>query len=260
MEMWPWSEMETSMQQWVAGGSWPPELSSFPADVVSSRDGDRKFILRGWSLVFNVLATLMVLSVADGRLAYLQGSYTGYLGIWTDCRKHKCASLGQVTVLIHMSMGFMMLALTLCLILLPTMGLSFRPVFRRLTKIDLVFSSLSFSIGLLIVLSLTLFVVNCETLRPRPQVSYLVTTYLCWAAGALMLWAGALSYLNHVGMWSKRTSIKERRVRIVGGPGSRTPRDACPKDSPPPTGTCPMHSPPQASRSSSTRASQDADQ
>ncbi|XP_027473169.1 uncharacterized protein LOC113935401 isoform X3 [Zalophus californianus] len=154
----------------------------------------------------------MVLSVADGRLAYLQGFYTGYLGIWTDCRKHKCASLGQVTVLIHMSMGFMMLALTLCLVLLPTMGLSFRPVFRRLTKIDLVFSSLSFSIGLLIVLSLTLFVVNCETLRPRPQVSYLVTTYLCWAAGALMLWSGALSYLNHVGMWSKRTSFKERRV------------------------------------------------
>ncbi|XP_073742576.1 uncharacterized protein [Callorhinus ursinus] len=154
----------------------------------------------------------MVLSVADGRLAYLQGFYTGYLGIWIDCRKHKCASLGQVTVLIHMSMGFMMLALTLCLILLPTMGLSFRPVFRRLTKIDLVFSSLSFSIGLLIVLSLTLFVVNCETLRPRPQVSYLVTTYLCWAAGALMLWSGALSYLNHVGMWSKGTSFKERRV------------------------------------------------
>lgn len=50
-------------------------------------------------------------------------------------------------VLIHMSMGFMMLALTLCLILLPTMGLSFRPVFRRLTKVDLVFSFLSFSIG-----------------------------------------------------------------------------------------------------------------
>lgn len=44
--------------------------------------------------------------------------------------------------------------------------------------------------GFLIVLSLTLFVVNCETLQPRPQVSYLVTTYLCWAAGALMLWTG----------------------------------------------------------------------
>lgn len=46
------------------------------------------------------------------------------------------------------------------------------------------------SAGLLIVLSLTLFVVNCETLRPRPRVSYLVTTYLCWGSGALMLWAG----------------------------------------------------------------------
>ncbi|XP_045631132.1 uncharacterized protein LOC123778022 isoform X4 [Ursus americanus] len=72
-------------------------------------------------------------------------------------------------VLIHMSMGFMMLALILCLTLLPTMCLSFQPVFRRLTKIDLVFSSLSFSVGFLIVLSLTLFVVNCETLQPRPQ-------------------------------------------------------------------------------------------
>ncbi|XP_004767233.1 uncharacterized protein LOC131817592 [Mustela lutreola] len=170
------------------------------SDVVSSWDKDRKFILRGWSLVFSVLATLMVLSVADGRLVYLQGSFTGYLGIWTDCRRYKCANLGQVTVLIHMSMGFMMLALTLCLILLPTMGLSFRPVFRRLTKVDLVFSFLSFSI------------VSCETLHPRPQISYLVTTYLCWTAGALMLWAGTLSYLNHVGMWSKRTSSKEPQV------------------------------------------------
>ncbi|XP_047690974.1 uncharacterized protein LOC125152736 isoform X5 [Prionailurus viverrinus] len=159
------------------------------ADMVSSWEEDRKFILRGWSLVFSILAALMMLSVVDGRLAYLQGSYTGYLGFWTDCRKYKCVSLGQVTVLIHMSMGFMMLALTLCLILLPFMCLSFRPVFRRLTKIDLVFSFLSFSTGFLIVLSLTLFVVNCETLLPRPQVSYLVTTYLCWGAGALMLLA-----------------------------------------------------------------------
>ncbi|XP_032695165.1 uncharacterized protein LOC116856073 [Lontra canadensis] len=181
-------------------------------DVISSWDEDRKFILRGWSLVFSVLATLMVLSMVDGRLVYLQGSFTGYLGIWTDCRRYKCANLGQVTVLIHMSTGFMMLALTLCFILLPTMGLSFRPVFRRLTKVDLVFSFLSFSIGFLIVLSLTLFVVSCETLHPRPQISYLVTTYLCWTAGALMLWAGTLSYLNHVGMWSKRTSTKERWV------------------------------------------------
>nr|XP_031537432.1 uncharacterized protein LOC116282197 isoform X4 [Vicugna pacos] len=95
----------------------------------------------------------------------------------------------SLTVLIHMSMGFMMLALVLCLVLLPTMSLSFRPVFRRLNKADLVFSSLSLSIGFLIVLSLTLFVVNCETLQPRPRVSYLMTTYLGWSGGALMLWA-----------------------------------------------------------------------
>nr|XP_060507821.1 uncharacterized protein LOC132690877 isoform X1 [Panthera onca] len=182
------------------------------SDMVSSWEEDRKFILRGWSLVFSILATLMMLSVVDGRLAYLQGSYTGYLGFWTDCRKHKCVSLGQVTVLIHMSMGFMMLALTLCLILLPFMCLSFQPVFRRLTKIDLVFSFLSFSTGFLIVLSLTLFVVNCETLHPRPQVSYLVTTYLCWGAGALMLLAGVLNYLNHLGMWGRSSPFMERRL------------------------------------------------
>ncbi|XP_064345921.1 uncharacterized protein LOC116154650 isoform X1 [Camelus dromedarius] len=116
------------------------------------------------------------------------------------------------SILIHMSMGFMMLALVLCLVLLPTMSLSFRPVFRRLNKADLVFSSLSLSIGFLIVLSLTLFVVNCETLQPRPQVSYLMTTYLCWSGGALMLWAGALSYLNHVGMWGRGMTSMERRL------------------------------------------------
>ncbi|XP_023100689.1 uncharacterized protein LOC102899222 isoform X1 [Felis catus] len=182
------------------------------ADMVSSWEEDRKFILRGWSLVFSILAALMMLSMVDGRLAYLQGSYTGYLGFWTDCREYKCVSLGQVTVLIHMSMGFMMLALTLCLILLPFMCLSFRPVFRRLTKIDLVFSFLSFSTGFLIVLSLTLFVVNCETLHPRPQVSYLVTTYLCWGAGALMLLAGVLNYLNHLGMWGRSSPFMERRL------------------------------------------------
>lgn len=97
MEMWLWLEVETRLQRCGTGGSGPPELYSFPADVFSSWKEDRKFILRGWSLVSSILATLMVLSVADGRLAYLQGSYTGYLGIWTDCRKYKCASPGQVT-------------------------------------------------------------------------------------------------------------------------------------------------------------------
>lgn len=50
-------------------------------------------------------------------------------------------------VLVHMSMGFMMLALALCIVLLFTMGLSFWPFLRRLIKVDLVFSFLSFSIG-----------------------------------------------------------------------------------------------------------------
>ncbi|XP_036130881.1 uncharacterized protein LOC118638859 [Molossus molossus] len=147
---------------------------------------DRKFILRGWSLVFSILATLMTFSIVDGRMVYLTGSYTGYVGLWTNCRRHQCPSFGEVTVLIHMSMGFMMLALLLYVILLPVMGLSFRPVFRRLSKTDLVFSVLSLSTGLLIILSMTLFVVNLRMLHPRPQISYLVTTYLCWGAGVLM--------------------------------------------------------------------------
>nr|KAF6410655.1 hypothetical protein HJG63_009130 [Rousettus aegyptiacus] len=61
------------------------------------------------------------------------------------------------------------------------------------------------SAGLLTALSLTLFVVNCETLKPRPQVSYQETAYLCWGSSALMLWAGVLSYLNHMGVRSKRS-------------------------------------------------------
>ncbi|KAF7474573.1 Hypothetical predicted protein [Marmota monax] len=177
----------------------PPELSSAPAAQLSWEE-DRKFILRGWSLVFIVLSALMVFSVVDGQMAYLQGSYTGYLGFWTNCRRHKCPDMGQVTVLIHMSKGLMMLAMALCLLLLLSMSLSFRPLFRRLSKLDLVFSSLSISI------------VNCQILRPRPQVSYMVTFYLCWCASALMLWAGILSYLNQVGVWSSYTSSLERPV------------------------------------------------
>nr|XP_044614781.1 uncharacterized protein LOC123281038 isoform X9 [Equus asinus] len=232
----------------------------------SSWEEDRKFVLRAWCLVFSILATLMALTMMDGRMAYMQGSHTGYVGIWIDCRKHQCAIPGQVTVavvrrtsccdwldldhmlflkvsgavpsvrstrtdggwrlppnkielllpeeqermlvLIHMSMGCMMLALMLCLVLLLTMGISFWPVFRRLNKIDLVFSSLSFSVGFLIVLSLTLFVVNCETLRPRPQPPP----------------PGTLSYLNQVGMWSKGTYSRERRVSRRRVTTQSTPR------------------------------------
>lgn len=50
-------------------------------------------------------------------------------------------------VLIHMSKGFMMLAMGLCLLLLLSMGFSFRPVFRRLSKLDFIFSSICISIG-----------------------------------------------------------------------------------------------------------------
>ncbi|CAI9161238.1 unnamed protein product [Rangifer tarandus platyrhynchus] len=183
-----------------------------PLEPVSSWEEDRKFVLRAWCLIFIVLATMMLLSVLDGRMAYLYGSYTGYVGFWTNCRKHMCADLHQVTVLIHMSMGFMILAMILSLVLLFAMGFSFRPALRRLNKTDLVFSTLSSFTGLLILLSLTLFIANCEMLQPRPHISYLVTTYLSWGAGALMLWAGILSYLNYMGMWGKGTPSMERRM------------------------------------------------
>lgn len=66
-----------------------------------------------------------------------------------------CACVGVTVVIsqlsspvyIHMSKGFIFLALALCLILLPTMFLSFRPVCRRLNKIDFLFSFLSIGIG-----------------------------------------------------------------------------------------------------------------
>ncbi|XP_059521882.1 uncharacterized protein LOC132216603 isoform X2 [Myotis daubentonii] len=119
------------------------------SDPNYSWEEDRKYILRGWALVFSTLTTLMVLSAVDGRMAYLEGSYSGYMGFWINCKKYKCSNVGQVTVLIHMSMGLMMLALTICLILVTTMALSFWPVFRRLNKTDLIFSLLSFGIGVL---------------------------------------------------------------------------------------------------------------
>lgn len=78
------------------------------------------------------------------------------MSLEVDLGEHLGVTLGQSSlppppplppVLIHMSMGFMMLALTMCLILVATMALSFCPVFRRLNKTDLIFSLLSFSIG-----------------------------------------------------------------------------------------------------------------
>ncbi|XP_015860262.1 uncharacterized protein LOC102923023 isoform X1 [Peromyscus maniculatus bairdii] len=181
-------------------------------DLFCSWEEDRKLVLRGWSLVFISLATLLVFSMVDGQMAYVQGPYTGFIGLWIDCRRHKCANAGQVTVYIHMSKGFMFLALALCLILLPTMFLSFRPVCRRLNKIDYIFSFFSTGIGLLILLSLMLFVINCNRLPLRPQVSYLLVFYLCWCASVLMLWAGTLSFLNQVRRGSYSSPIMERRV------------------------------------------------
>ena len=75
-----------------------PELSPSPADLLSSWEEDRKLVLRGWSLTFIFLATLLVFSVVDGRMAYVHGPYTGFIGLWIDCRRHKCVNVGQFTV------------------------------------------------------------------------------------------------------------------------------------------------------------------
>uniref|UniRef100_A0A8C8T924 Uncharacterized protein n=1 Tax=Peromyscus maniculatus bairdii TaxID=230844 RepID=A0A8C8T924_PERMB len=136
------------------------------------------------------LATLLVFSMVDGQMAYVQGPYTGFIGLWIDCRRHKCANAGQVTVYIHMSKGFMFLALALCLILLPTMFLSFRPVCRRLNKIDYIFSFFSTGIGLLILLSLMLFVINCNRLPLRPQELYPSSTKCGGGATVRLSWSG----------------------------------------------------------------------
>lgn len=93
-----WVGMETWLCSGMgAGRSRPPVLDSFPADPNYSWEEDRKYILRGWALLFSILATLMVLSALDGRMAYLKGSYTGYMGLWINCRKYTCPNLGQVT-------------------------------------------------------------------------------------------------------------------------------------------------------------------
>lgn len=44
--------------------------------------------------------------------------------------------------------------------------------------------------GFLIIISQVLFVINCETLSPKPKITYLMPTYLCWSAGVLMLSTG----------------------------------------------------------------------
>ena len=76
VETWLCSKMETGTQPSDAGRARPPELYSFPAEQASAWEEDRKFVLRGWCLVFNILATLMLFGMLDGRMAYLQGSYT----------------------------------------------------------------------------------------------------------------------------------------------------------------------------------------
>lgn len=50
-----------------------------------------------------------------------------------------------------------------------------------------------------------LFVINCNRLPLRPQVSYLLVFYLCWCASVLMLWAGE-------GPWTERWGLGRARA------------------------------------------------
>ena len=79
------------------------------------------------------------------------------------------------------------------------------------------------SAGLLILLSLTLFIANCEMLRPRPHVSYLVTTYLSWGAGALMLWAGEGGVSAGQGVGPRASVAGRASDRIGVGPTGGQP-------------------------------------
>nr|XP_038956851.1 uncharacterized protein LOC102552731 isoform X8 [Rattus norvegicus] len=142
-------------------------------DLLCSWEEDRKLVLRGWSLVFIFLATLLVFSVVDGRMAYVHGPYTGFIGLWIDCRRHKCANVGQFTV---------------C---------------RRLNKIDFIFSFLSIGIAF----CPSLAPPQCRA-PDSPQPDALCHRLQQAAPEA----TGTLSFLNQVRMWSYSTPFMERRL------------------------------------------------
>ncbi|XP_074048861.1 uncharacterized protein LOC141492206 isoform X2 [Macrotis lagotis] len=112
---------------------------------------ESRFVLRAWTLCISVLAFLLLLSLTDGRLAIIQVSetYTEVLGYWTNCQRHICPDLRKVTVSKHLGMGFMTLALASEIFCLLFMGLSFRPIFRRIKRCDLVFGFLNYVTGTL---------------------------------------------------------------------------------------------------------------
>lgn len=65
---------------------------------------------------------------------------------------------------------------------------------------------------------MTLFVANCQALRPKPRISYLFTSYLCWGSSALILWTGESGLLGKKG---RGLGKKGRGLRKKGRAGEK---------------------------------------
>ncbi|XP_074163167.1 uncharacterized protein LOC141564513 [Sminthopsis crassicaudata] len=169
-------------------------LSRLPASIWN----ESRFVLRAWALSISILALLLLISLVDGRLAVIEVSpnNTGALGYWTNCQYYSCPNLGKVTVSKHLGMGFMMLALGSEIFCLLFMGFSFRPIFRRIIRCDLVFGILNFTTGVLIFLSMLLFTLESHFLSPI-KVTYVFNYYLCWFAFVLQFVSGILCLINY---------------------------------------------------------------
>ncbi|XP_028922662.1 uncharacterized protein LOC114812293 isoform X1 [Ornithorhynchus anatinus] len=101
----------------------------------------------------------------------------------------------------HLGLGFMFLGLVLTSILVPCLGLSFRRIFHRLTHCDLVLGIISCISAAFVLLSMTLFTLECETLHPDgrwPLIDYTLRYYLGWLAGMLLGAAAGTCLTNHL--------------------------------------------------------------
>ncbi|XP_020859526.1 uncharacterized protein LOC110220016 isoform X3 [Phascolarctos cinereus] len=152
---------------------------------------ESRFVLRAWALSISALAFLLLLSLADGRLAIIEVSaiHTEVLGYFTNCQRHTCPKLDKVTVSKHLGMGFMILALATETFCLFFMGFSFRPIFRRINRCDLVFGILNYTTGVLIFLSMLLFSIECWNLH-FDKVTFVPPYYLCWASSLILILSG----------------------------------------------------------------------
>ncbi|XP_038623304.1 uncharacterized protein LOC119946015 isoform X3 [Tachyglossus aculeatus] len=118
-----------------------------------------------------------------------------------DCRQFPCLDPKRVTVNRHLGSGFMFLGLVLTSILVPCLGLSFRRIFHRLTHCDLVLGIISCISATFVLLSMTLFTLECETLQPSghwPLITYTLRFYLGWLAGMLLGATAGTCLTNHL--------------------------------------------------------------